>query len=82
MREGLVDDQAARGARIAKAKAGWVMTSFDGAELEAAVAAIADPGWRAATAANARRMIPENGAEAAADFLLDHLSKIENLGRA
>lgn len=82
VREGLVDDQAARGARIAKAKAGWVMTSFDGAELEAAVAAIADPGWRAATAANARRMIPENGAEAAADFLLDHLSKIENLGRA
>ena len=74
-RGSLFDNQAGRGQRIMKAEAGFVAASLDDAELDAAFAALGDPAWRKKISINARKMIPENGAEFAAEFLLDFASK-------
>lgn len=81
-RGGLHDDQAARGRRVMEGRAGWVMDSLDDDACKAAFAALADPAWRKEAAANGPKLVPVNGAAAAAEFLLKHLSGIENLGLA
>lgn len=81
-REGMAEDQHARADRVAQHSAGWLLKSFDDAELAAAFTALADAGWRAHVSDNARQLVPENGAAAAAEFLLSHLKTIKYLGRA
>jgi len=81
-REGMADDQRSRGDRIAKHDAGWLLKSLDDDALAAAFTALADSEWRAAVSANARKLVPANGAVAAAEFLLSYLKTIKNLGLA
>lgn len=81
-REGMADDQRSRADRIGKHGAGWVLKSLDDAALTAAFSALADSGWRAAASNNARKLVPINGAAAAAEFLLSYLKTIKNPGLA
>ncbi len=70
-RPGLADDHLGRAARITKNGAGLVANALNDTELDAAVNVIADSAAREAISKAAMKMVPRNGAESAATFLLD-----------
>lgn len=67
------DDQVARGRRIAKAGAGWVANTVS--EIVAAVRQLSDPEKRLQVSDRAKQAVPENGAERAAQVLLEWLGR-------
>lgn len=71
--ERALDDQFARAERVAQANAGICFPSFDADALRAALALFADDGRRAEISRNAQSRIPDNGAERAANALIELL---------
>ena len=74
-RPGLSDDHSARANRIAARGAGLIAEALDVKSLEAAAEKLADAGVRAGLSAAAMNMVSRNGAEAAAEFLLEWVKK-------
>ena len=70
---GTEDDHLARAARIRDADAGIILETDSKDRVLPAFEALADPATRHRIAANAARLVPDNGAERAAAMLLDWL---------
>lgn len=74
-RPGLSDDHTGRASRIAARGAGLIAEALDVKSLDAAAEKLADTTVRADLSAAARNMVSRNGAEVAAEFLLDWVKK-------
>lgn len=72
---GMEDDHLARAQRVQDADAGWILKTDRKAATQVLFDALDDPAQRARVAANARKMVPENGAERAAEVLLEWLAR-------
>ncbi len=68
-----VDDQEARARHIAQADAGIALIDLQAHALQAAVTRLLDPNEAARIRANAQEMVPDSGAERAANAILDLL---------
>ena len=64
------EDHSARAQRIADKGAGWIVEPYDTEALRRSLQTLADPREREQVSENARRMVPVNGAEHAAEYLL------------
>ena len=69
------DDHPARARRIKQADAGWVLQTDRDEVVRPLFDALADPAQRARVAANAVKLVPENGADRAAELLLEWLER-------
>jgi UDP-N-acetylglucosamine--N-acetylmuramyl-(pentapeptide) pyrophosphoryl-undecaprenol N-acetylglucosamine transferase len=65
-----IDDWSRRARHIERADAGLPIKAFDTERLRASLDLMADPGRRQTLAANARNLIPVNGADLAAEAIL------------
>jgi UDP:flavonoid glycosyltransferase YjiC (YdhE family) len=74
-RRNIDDDQDARLKRIVAAGAGWAAGSLDRPALARSLSQLADADARTKAGANAAGLVPRNGAEYAADFVLEFLKK-------
>lgn len=72
---GMEDDHMARAQRIHDRDAGWILKTDRQEVIRGLFDSLNDPAQRARAAANARKMVPENGAGRAADLLLDWLAR-------
>ncbi|HWA44554.1 MAG TPA: hypothetical protein VHA10_15165 [Hypericibacter adhaerens] len=70
---GGLDDWARRGRHVAAADAGLPVKAFDSQTLHSHLEQLADPARRQTLAANARKLVPVNGATVAADAILEIL---------
>lgn len=71
------DHHAGRLARILARNAGLALGAFDDAGLNEGLTRLRDPALRRSLGENARRLVPENGADRAADYLINWLESRE-----
>ena len=67
----VVDDQGARARWIAESGAGLALTTPDKASIGAALARLSDPGERSAMGKRGQKLVPESGADRAAQVILE-----------
>jgi UDP-N-acetylglucosamine--N-acetylmuramyl-(pentapeptide) pyrophosphoryl-undecaprenol N-acetylglucosamine transferase len=69
-----VDEQKRRAERIVQQQAGWMVAPYDTPGLLHALDTLGNPQVRSRLSATARASVPTNGAERAADYLLQWLN--------